>query len=78
MLGEEEYTDSDFLEHIWLFSIIWAFGGCLTPDSRAKFDAVLKRISGKHLAGNASLFDIFFDYSGTKNWILWEKVLPKY
>jgi len=53
-------------------------GSCLHPTSRAKFEELLRKLSGRHLP-NYSLFDAFFDFNGsTQNWIPWEKLVTDY
>ena len=34
----------------------WALGSCLHPNSRIKFEELLRKVSGRHLS-NISLYD---------------------
>jgi dynein heavy chain, axonemal len=49
----------------------------LKPSSRPKFEELVRRVSGRHLPPN-SLYDLFYDFNGQKNWILWEKLVAEY
>lgn len=61
---------------MFIFCLVWSLGSCLKPESRPKFEELIKRVSGRHLP--PSLFDNFYDFNETKNWITWEKKVPLY
>jgi hypothetical protein len=46
----------------------------LTPDSRGRFEDLLRKVSGRHLPAT-SLYENFYDFNGIKNWIAWEKLV---
>ena len=58
--------------------MLWSIGSTLQPESRLKFEDLLRKLSGRHLP-NTSLFDSFFDFNGsTQNWIAWDKLVTDY
>jgi hypothetical protein len=44
---DEPNQDSDIIEYIYCFAIIWSLGASLKPESRVKFLEVFKTTSGK-------------------------------
>ncbi|KAI9141400.1 dynein heavy chain and region D6 of dynein motor-domain-containing protein [Paraphysoderma sedebokerense] len=62
------------LESLFLFSIIWSFGGPLTETSRRKFDMQLREIEGQFPSKN-TVFDYCVDELG-QQWVSWEDRLP--
>jgi dynein heavy chain len=61
MIDEENpITDTDKLEYIFVFCIVWSMGCCLKPESRKKFEEFLRKTSARTLPPS-SLFDNFYD-----------------
>jgi len=62
-------TDTDALESVFIFCVVWSVGGALRAASRERFDAFVKKICGRATvqgAGKghvpiASLYDHYFD-----------------
>lgn len=79
ILNEDDpIQDSDQLEFIFIFAIVWSIGACLHCDSRKKFEDVLRRTSGRHLPPT-SLYDNLYDYeSDNKIWMVWDKKVTEY
>jgi dynein heavy chain len=64
----------DVLERFFLYSIVWAQGGLLEADDRAKFSAFLATVAGNNfpMAEDAqTLYDFFVDEE-TFEWDVWE------
>jgi hypothetical protein len=59
---------------MFIFCIVWSLGSCLTPESRPRFEELLRKVSGRHLPAT-SLYENFYDFNGIKNWIAWEKLV---
>jgi dynein heavy chain len=62
------------IELWFLFSMIWAFGGSLTNESRKKFDSFLREIEGQ-FPSKDTVFEYYVDKIN-KGWSLWEDKLP--
>ena len=73
---EEAPQEYDQLEHLFIFSIMWSMGTCLTPESKKKFDEFMRRVSSRHLPATP-LLDNCYDYS-TRTWVAWEKKVRDY
>lgn len=73
---EEPLTDPDKIEFTYIFSLIWSFGAPLKPDSRKKFEDLLRKISAR-VFPPSSLFDNFYDIE-SRSFINWEKQVPEY
>jgi len=71
---EENPPDSDILENLFIFCIMWSVGTCLTDLSKKRFEEYIRKISSKGQSN--SLFDCFYDYMNTKLWVSWDKKLP--
>lgn len=78
IVDEEKCQDSNTLEYLFIFCIIWSIGASLKPADRETFEQILRKVSGRHLP-NTSLYESFYDFNGTSpNWILWEKLVTDY
>jgi dynein heavy chain len=78
IVDEEKCQDANLLEYMFIFCMLWSIGSTLQPESRLKFEDLLRKLSGRHLP-NTSLFDSFFDFNGsTQNWIAWDKLVTDY
>jgi hypothetical protein len=63
---------------MFIYSMVWSIGACLSPDARLKFEDLLRKLSGRHLP-NSTLFDNFYDFNGVSpNWIVWDKLVTDY
>ena len=71
---DENPIDSDILENLFVFCIMWSIGTCLTDTSKKRFEDFIRKISSR--APSNSLFDCFYDYMNTKMWMSWDKKLP--
>ena len=67
----------EIVELMYIFSIIWSLGACLKVESRKRFEDFLRGISGRALPAS-SLYDNYFDYEKSKNFITWEKLVQNY
>ena len=77
-LKAEDKTQEN-LEQIFLFAVIWGFGGCLcddrTNENRTKFDDLFQsqwKEAMSQYPKDCSVFDCFYDPS-TNEWIPWEE-----
>lgn len=61
-----------------MFCIVWSLGACLHPDSRPKFEEVLRRVSCRGGLPATSLFDNYYDFNEEKRWVAWEKKVQDY
>ena len=59
---------------MYIFSIIWSFGACLKIDVRKRFEDFVRNISGRALPSN-SLYDNYFDFEKSRNFVSWEKLV---
>lgn len=64
----------EIIELMYIFSIVWSLGACLKIESRKRFEEFLRGIRGGALPAS-SLFDNYFDYEKSKNFITWEKLV---
>ncbi|KAH0571621.1 Dynein heavy chain [Spironucleus salmonicida] len=72
--GEEAQVNR-VLEMIIIFSVVWAFGGSLTPQGRKNFDIAVRELDGS-LPATDSVFEYRVDF-GKKQWIHWNDSVPK-
>jgi len=63
------------LEKLYLFCLVWSFGGALMAEDRDKFNQFLIQTAQTVLPPN--LYDNFFDIK-TLNLDNWEKKVPQY
>jgi dynein heavy chain, axonemal len=63
------------LEKLYIFSLVWSMGGCITMEDREKFNQFITQVSQTLLPPN--LYDNFYDPSSL-NLDLWEKKVPAY
>lgn len=78
MLNEDEpQQEVDIIELMYIFSIVWSLGACLKVEGRKRFEDFLRGISGRALPAT-SLYDNYFDYEKSKNFITWEKLVQGY
>lgn len=51
---------TDCLEQVFVFSILWTMGGCLTPEDKQVFERVLKETMPSEIMPRQSLWDSYF------------------
>lgn len=77
LLPEENPPEEfDQLEKIFIFSLVWSLGGCLTDKDREKFDAFLKNLTGI-LNPPQPYYDIGINLANYQNiqWLPWANQL---
>lgn len=74
---DEPVQEIDAVEFIYIFCIVWSLGACLKPDARRKFEDFLRKISGR-VFPPSPLFDNYYDWKDSKNFIAWEKLVTEY
>lgn len=78
MVDEDVRTDAETIEWIFIFCLIWSLGACLKFEDRKKFEELIRAVSGRASPTSTSLYENFYDFSATKNWISWEKLVAEY
>ena len=76
IIDDEAIQDPDHLEFMFIFCLVWSLGSCSKPESREKFQEFVRKLSGRSLP--TRLYDNFYDFNGSKNWILWDKLVTDY
>jgi dynein heavy chain len=80
-LGQKVPKDADVIESIWVWCLMWSVGGCLTQDSRVRFDKFVKGISGRSTMANNPgksslpddlIYDYWFSCEGNPRWVKWQ------
>ncbi|KAH0806962.1 dynein heavy chain 10, axonemal-like [Histomonas meleagridis] len=72
LLPEEEIKDTEILESLFIFSIIWSFGGTLTTESMIKFDQFIKKLSNWVIIDTPGKFAKAGQLPGIDNTTLYE------
>jgi len=72
MLPEEAPPDYDVLEHMFIFSMVWALGTPLNEPSQKRLTDFIRKTTSRNLPPS-SLFDNFYDYLGQRQWVPWDK-----
>jgi dynein heavy chain len=67
---EDSETYPRMIELWFLFSVIWAFGGSLSDESRKSFDSFLRGIEGQ-FPSKDTVFEYYVDKT-SKSWASWE------
>ena len=89
--GSNPIVEQKELEGPFVFSLVWSLGGALVADSRKRFDAMLKNISGLPLIESKAvscgptqlpgeqptLYEYLFDPT-TLKWISWLDIVPEF
>ncbi|CAM9109021.1 unnamed protein product [Choristocarpus tenellus] len=75
-LGTNAVEDSTDVEGIYMFCIVWSIGAALVKDSRDRFDAFVKKMSGE-ATPNDSLYCHFYSADSHK-WEKWQSRVPEY
>lgn len=78
MVPESIREDAEAIEWIFIFCLIWSCGACLKFEERKKFEELIRTASGRASPTTTSLFENFYEFSGSKNWIPWEKKVMEY
>lgn len=68
--GASSEPNSEKVENAFLFALVWSLGATLKENEQARFDKLLKNLSGKTFLGQ-SFFDSFYDLK-SKSWLSWE------
>jgi dynein heavy chain len=72
----------DKLEHLFVFCVMWAFGGGLTddkPSSRKAFSEAWRiEFPAVKFPKQGEIFDHYFDAEGSKTFAPWTGVVPEY
>jgi dynein heavy chain len=74
-------TDEQLLKKLMIFSTLWAFGGFLDYEGRAKFSQFLCKLYAKSIPSTVDkdrLFDYVVDIESEGQWVHWEKRLVVY
>ena len=74
-------TDPVLLQKMIIFAIMWAFGGFLDSENRAKLSKYLCKQFADQLPSNIDktrLFDYVIDTESNGEWVNWESRLQKY
>jgi dynein heavy chain len=88
---ERGVTEPPVLESIFVMCLTWSVGGALVAETRLKFDAFLKKLSGLNVNPSESascgpgqlpgfsptLHDYLFD-PDERRWVAWSALVPKY
>jgi Dynein heavy chain AAA lid domain len=52
---------------VFVFCLIWSFGGCLIENDRMRFNEFVKELMGSPSPANGTLYDNFYDME-SKSW----------
>ena len=78
---ENQSLKKIYLEHIYIFALMWSLGALLELDDRAKLETFLRENTTLNLpkcdpAGGDTIFEFFVDKAG--NWEHWSTQVEEY
>lgn len=71
-----EMEDSQDIEGVYIFCLVWSMGASLINESRDRFDQFIKKLSGESVPAD-SLYSHFYNV-GTHKWEKWQTRVPAY
>ena len=74
---EIPFIEFNHLESLFLFSMIWSFGACLSESDRGRFYRWLRESSGSPMVSSTNCYDLCFDFDD-KQWIPWERKVMEF
>ena len=89
--GQDETTDSQFLEAIFIFAVVWSFGAIIVENvvvqDRTRFDKILKELAGISTGSGATvpinqlpsapIYEYYLDLE-QRRWVSWDSKVPAY